>query len=172
VPGITSGGEGAQPAGSRPHREIVIGAMALIVVLASLAAWMLFKPAGPDTAARASATQVGLNVSTHWRVETIDGGFRLIRTFGSANSAPTYVYSFDFVETSSVSAPADASTWNPKIVGATAYAQGEPPLQILINAGKHSWIATISVSAILKGDQGMRDAWYDLENSISFTSGA
>ena len=88
-----------------------------------------------------------------------------------ANSQLGYGYSFDFVETSSVSAPADASAWKPQIAGATAYAQGEPPVQILINAGKHSWIATISVSAIAKGDQGMRDAWYDLENSISFTSG-
>ncbi len=171
MPGITSGGEGAQPAGSRPHREIVIGAMVLIVALASFAAWVFFKPAGPDTAARASATQVGLNVSTNWRVETIDGGFRLIRTFGSAYSAPTYVYYFDFVETSSVSAPADASTWNPQIAGATAYAQGESPVEIFINAGKHGWTATISVSAIAKGEQGMRDAWYDLENSISFTQG-
>jgi hypothetical protein len=145
--------------------------MVLIVVLASLAAWMLFKPAGPDTAARILATQVGLSVSTNWKVETVDDGFRLIRTLGSAYSARTYTYYVDLVESWSVSAPADASTWNPQISGATAYAQGEQPVQILINAGNHSWIATISESAILKGDQGMRDAWYDLENSISFTSG-
>lgn len=79
--------------------------MALIVVLASLAAWMLFRPAGPDTVARASAAQVGVNVSTHWRVETIDGGFRLIRTFTSANSQLGYGYYFDFVETPTVSRP-------------------------------------------------------------------
>ena len=90
VPGITSGGDGAQPAGSRPHREIVIGAMVLIVVVASLVFWMIFKPAGPDTAARASAAALGMNVAADMRVETIDGGFRLIRTFTSANSQLGY----------------------------------------------------------------------------------
>ena len=70
-----------------------------------------------------------------------------------------------------MSAAADASTWKPKIAGATAYAEGEPPIGLLIDAGKHSWTVTVSPSAIALGDQGVRDAWYDLENSITFTSG-
>lgn len=45
VPGVTSRGDGAEPAGSRPLREIIVGAMVLIVALAALADWALLKPA-------------------------------------------------------------------------------------------------------------------------------
>ncbi len=45
APGVTSRGDGAEPAGARPHREIIVGAMVLIVALAALAGWALLKPA-------------------------------------------------------------------------------------------------------------------------------
>ena len=171
IPGITSGGDTAQPASSRPHREILIGAMVLVAGLAALAAWMLFKPAGPDTAARASAAESGLVVSTDWHVESIDGGFRLVREFTSDRVEIGAGYYFDIVQTSAVSAPTEASTWKPEVAGATAYAEGEPPLRLLIDAGEHSWIVTPRTLRIYTDDGPARAAWYDLANSISFTSG-
>ena len=169
VPGITSGGDGAEPGASRTHREIVIGAMVLVVALAVLAAWALFKPAGDDSAARASAAEVGLTVADGMRVETIDGGFRIVRSFDASptNSAGYY---FDIIESPAVSAPAEASTWNPQIAGATAYAVGGPPVRLLIDAGAHSWIATPGTPWIYADDETAQAAWDDLADSLSFES--
>ena len=167
VPGNTSGGDGAGPARSRPHREIAIGAMVLVVVLGALAAWMLFKPAGDDTAARASAAKVGLTVSSQWRVEAIGGGFRVVREFAQGSA-----YYFDIVETLSVSAPANASSWQPTITGATAYAENDPPITVYIDAGAHSWIVTCGTPWIYRSDQTAGAAWHALADAISFAPGA
>lgn len=172
VPGVTSGGDGAQPAGSRPQREIILGAMLVLLVLGSLVAWMLFKPtSGDDSAARASAAELGLSVNDDWKVETIDGGFRLVRVFGSESAVLDAGYHFDFVETPAVSPPADASNWTPQITGATAYAEGEPPVRLLVDAGEHSWIVTTGPLTSYQGDEPGRGIWYELQNSITFTSG-
>ncbi len=171
IPGVTSGGDGAQPASSRPRREILIGAMVLVAWLAALAAWMLFKPDGPDTAARASAAESGLTVSNDWHVQAIHGGFRLVREFTGDHVQIGAGYYFDIVQTAAVGAPADASTWKPQVSGATAYAEGEPPIRLLIDAGTHRWIVTPRTLKIYADDGQARAAWYDLANSISFTSG-
>lgn len=172
IPGVTSGGDGAQPAGERPHREILIGAMVLVLVLAALGAWVFFKPAGADMAARASASEAGLIVSDTWRVESIDGGFRLIRSLGSDPGKSGAGYYFDVVETDAAHVVTDPSSWNPDIAGATAQAAGEPPVQLFIDAGSQHWVATPNVLIFTRGDDQVRSAWYDLENSISFASGA
>lgn len=171
VPGVTSGGDGAQPAGSRPHREIILVAMLLLVALGSLVSWMLFKSANEDdSAARAAAAELGLTVSNDWKVETIDGGFRLVRVFGADSAMLDVGYHFDFVETPAVSRPADASKWTPHISGATAYAEGEPPVRLFIDGGKHSWIVTTGALTSYQSDEPGRGIWYELQNSIKFTS--
>jgi hypothetical protein len=77
---------------------------------------------------------------------------------------------FEVIEVEAVSAPADLSTWEPKIDGATAWAEGEPPRQVFINAGEHNWMATPGTPSIYTGDGTARAAWYNLASSISFTS--
>ncbi len=170
VPGITPGGDGMQPVSSRPHREIVIGAMALVVVLAVLATWAMLKPAGDDTAARASAAEVGLTVASDWRVDTIHEGFRIVKTVDTGSGVNSRYY-FDIVATTSVSAPANASTWEPAIAGATAYAENDPPIKVYIDAGAHSWIVTAGTPAIYGNDATALEAWNDLASSIRFTAG-
>ena len=171
VPGVTSGGDGSQSATSRPHREILIGAMVLLVALSALLAWALLKPAGADTDARASAAAVGLRVSHDWTVETIDGGFSIALAFAPDGDPIDSGYTFHIVETNAVSAPTDASTWTPQVSGATAYAEGEPPERLLIDAGEHSWIVTPLTWTIYQEDTQARAAWYDVAHSISFASG-
>ena len=168
VPGVTSGGDGSQPASSRPHREIIIGAMVLVAGVAALVAWMVFKPAGSDAEARASAAESGLVVSSDWYVEAIDGGFHLHRAFTTNGVPIESEYYFDVVETTAVSAPADASTWKAQVSGATAYAEGDPTSRLLIDAGEHSWIVTSPSLAMYFGDEQARAAWYDLAGSIGF----
>jgi len=145
--------------------------MALVVVLAALAAWWLFKPAGDDTAARASAAKVGLTVSSQWRVETIHEGFRVVREFRTSSGTGSDYY-FDIVETPSVSAPANVSTWQPTIAGATAYAENNPPIKVYIAAGAHSWIVTCGTPWIYRSDESARTAWKNLADSISFAPSA
>jgi len=152
--------------------------MVMVVAFVAIAAWALFKPAGDDTAARASAAEVGLTVSNAWEVEKIDGGFRVTKEL-VLDSA----YSFDIVEAPSVSAPANASTWEPTIAGATAYAENDPPIRVFIDAGAHSWIVTCITPWIYLNDgtpnasgvyqsEGKADAaWEDLAASISFAPG-
>ncbi len=165
IPGITAGGDGAQPVGSRPRPGILIGAIVLVLALAMLAAWAVFKHVGDDSSARASAAQTGLIVSSQWTVETIDGGFRVVKPYdGNANGE----YVFKIVETASVSESANASTWDPKIDGATAYAQDSPPVRIFIDAGAHNWIVTSESPTIYVDDGIARAAWYDLAHSIRF----
>jgi hypothetical protein len=159
-----------EPLGTRPHREIVLIAMALVVLVAGLVAWMLFKPSAPDAQARAAAAELGLVVSGDVEVQSIEGGFRLL--WEVAPEVPSLVgpYYFDIVETAVVAAPADLSAWEPKIAGATAYAEGEPPTRVLIDAGEHSWIVTAGTPWIYGSDESTRGAWYGLANAISFTS--
>jgi hypothetical protein len=159
-----------EPLATRPHREIVLIAMALVVLVAGFAAWMMFKPSAPDAEARASAAALGLVVAEDVEVESIDGGFRLL--WEVAPDVPSLVgpYYFDIVETAEVSVPADLSTWEPKIAGATAYAEGEPPTRVHIDAGARSWIVAAGTPWIYGSDESTRGAWYGLANAISFTS--
>jgi hypothetical protein len=168
VAGVTAGGDYAQPVDSRPRQWPFIIAMVLVVVLAFVAWRVVVKPAGSDAKARAAASGMGLTVADGWNVATIDGGFRLVRSSASKSDPGLSGYYFDIVLTSTVSPPADASTWNPKIAGATAYAEGNPPYQLLIDAGVHKWIVTSGARQVLGGDLS---PWYDLQNSITFTSG-
>ena len=168
VPGITSGGDGMEASSNRPHREILVVAMVLVLALSAFVAWVLFKPAGSDAAARASAVESGLTVSPDWTVKDIDGGFTVVRDFGTGGAEIQSGYYFDIVEATEVSEPADLSTWKPQISGAVAYAEGEPVLRVLIDAGEHSWVVLPRTLSIYAGDGQARAAWYDLANSISF----
>lgn len=171
IPGITSGGDFAQPSGSRPHREILAGAMVLVVALAAVAAWVTFRPDGSDAAARAAASEAGITVSEDWNVESIDGGFRVHRAF-TAEKAPVQSASyFDIVRTTAVTAPADASTWTPKVSGATAYAEGDPTFKLLIDADAHHWIITPATMGVYGGGPDALAAWNDLVDSVAFTPG-
>ncbi len=125
--------------------------------------------AGSDAAARAAAVESGLTVSPDWAVKEIDGGFAVVRAIGADGSAIQSEYYFDIVQTTEVSAPADLSTWKPRIPGAVAYAEGEPVLRILIDAGDHSWIVLPRTVSIYAGGGQALAAWYDVANSISFS---
>jgi len=142
--------------------------MVLVVAVAAFFFWVTFRPTGGEAAARASAAKLGLTIADEMRVETIDGGFRVTRSFDSSPSG-NGGYSFDIVETRSVSAPANASTWVPEITGATAYAENDPAIKVFIDAGAHSWIVTSSTPMIYADDGRARAAWYDLASSISFS---
>lgn len=165
VPGVTAGGDSTETGGSRPHREIVIIAMALVVAVSALSFWFIFRPTGDESAARDAAGKLGLTFADSMRVKTIDGGFRIVRSVGTG-PAHGYGYSFDIVETPSVTAPAEASTWNGTVDGATSYAEGDPPTRLLIDAGAHSWIVTSITPRIYADDGIARAAWYDLAASI------
>ncbi len=169
VPGITSGGQSSQPSSSRPHREIDVGAMVLVAAVTAVLAWVLFKTEGSDAAARATATEAGLTVSDDRYVKSIDGGFRVHRALNAANAPIESAYYFDIVETTAVSAPADRSTWTPRVLGATAYAEGNPTTRLLIETGEHSWIITPATLGVYGGGAEALWAWNDLVNSISFT---
>lgn len=172
IAGITAGGDSAEPAGSRPHREWAIGAMVLVLLVAGLCYWLLFKPAGSDADARAAAAELGFSVGEDWRVETIEGGFRLI-TDPQGSEEPLFDgYTFEMVETDAVAAPVDPSTWDPQIEGVTAYAEGEPPMQLLIDAGEHSWIVTPVTPGMYSSNENARSAWYYFATSIDFTPGS
>lgn len=170
VPGVSAGGDGAEPLATRPHREIVFAAMALVVVFAALAAWWLFKPSPSDSEARASAAEMGLHVADDVEVAAIDGGYRLFWEFTPDIPTDFGGFYFDVVQADSVSPPADLSTWEPKIDGATAYAEGEPPLQVVIDAGERYWIVTSGTATIYQEDTMARAAWYALAGGIRFTS--
>ena len=131
-----------EPLAARPHREFVLAAMALVPLVAGFGAWMMFKPSASDAGARVSATESGLTVADDIEVESINGVFRLFWTFASDVPAVVRGFSFDIVETAEVSAPVDLSMWEPKIAGATAESEGEPPIRVLIDPGEHSWIVT------------------------------
>ncbi len=145
--------------------------MVLVVAVTSLVWWILFRPDGVDPAARASALESGITVRDDWNINAIDGGFTVVRAYTAGGVKIQNGYYFNIVETTSVSEPADLSTWVPQISGATAYAEGEPPFRVLIDAGDHSWIVTPRTVSVYSGDDQARAAWYDLAYSISFTSG-
>jgi len=141
--------------------------MVLVAAVAAFSFWAIFRPTGDEAAARAAAAEVGLTIAYDMRVETIDGGFRVTRSFDT-NGELDGGYSFDVVETPSVSAPANASKWDPKIDGATAYAENDPPVKVFIDAGAHSWIVTSGTPRIYQDDGMAVAAWYVLAASISF----
>jgi hypothetical protein len=159
-----------EPLGTRPHREILLIAMALVLLVAGFVAWMVFKPSAPDAQARAAAAELGLVVAEDVEVESIDGGFRLFWRPDSVTDSLAMGMYFDITETVSVSAPDDLSTWEPTIAGATAYAEGEPPTRVLIDAGERSWIVTPGTPTIYQSDDLARGAWYNVASSLSFTS--
>ncbi|MCB2413834.1 hypothetical protein LGT39_13365 [Demequina sp. TTPB684] len=170
VGGVTAGGDGMEPLGTRPHREVLFAAMALVLVIAALGAWLMFGRSSPDEEARADAAELGLIVPEEVDVQSIDGGFRLTWAFTPDVIDLGAGFYFDIVETADVSAPADLSTWEPTIAGATAYAEGEPPTRLLIDAGEHKWIMTPGTPTIYQSDESARSAWYYVADSISFTS--
>ncbi|WP_430868672.1 hypothetical protein [Demequina aurantiaca] len=167
---MTPPGDDSQPATTRPQLVMLIGAMVAILALAVFVAWLVFRPPGSDAAAREAAAALGIAVSDEWRVDAVDGGFN-IRLASTPEGDPTDPgYAFHITETNSVAAPVDASTWTPKIAGATAYAEGEPPTSVHIDADEHNWVVTPLTLTIYQDDDQARMAWYNVANAISFTS--
>ncbi|WP_062212708.1 hypothetical protein [Demequina oxidasica] len=144
--------------------------MTVVLAVAVLLAWLAFKPSGSDTAARESAAALGITVSDTWRVDAVDGGFDLTLDAAPAEADASYGYSFHIAPTPAVSAPPDASTWEPNISGATAYADGEPPTRVLIDARERGWIVTPLTWSMYQDEERASAAWHDVAGAISFTS--
>lgn len=171
IPGMTPGGDTAAPPTERPHREIVILSMILVLVAGALAVWMLVQPRGDDAVARdAASAAYGLEFSDDAEVALIEplvtGGFH-VRFVGDEQVAEQGYY-FDLKVTT---ASAPGTDWIPtEVAGATdAWFVGDPPTSMYLQDGDTWWIATAGTPSIYVDDATARDAWYHLRNAISFT---
>jgi len=170
IPGVTPHGDDSQPASARPQLWMLIGAMAVILALTVFVAWLVFRPPGSDAAARDAAAAAGITVSSEWQVDAIDGGFNIQLASTPEGDPIDPGYAFHIAETTSATAPVDDSTWTFKIAGATAYAEGEPPTSVHINAGERNWVVTPLSLWFYQDDDQARTAWYNVASAISFTA--
>ncbi|MDN4478874.1 hypothetical protein QQX10_12425 [Demequina sp. SYSU T00039] len=171
IPGMTAGGDSAQPPTERPRRGILLLSMVLVLVAGALAIWVLFQPRGDEAVARDAAASLGLTVTDDAEVAlndaTIAGGLR-VRFVGETDQAVEQGYYFDL---DVVTAREPGDDWIPTdVAGATgAWFVGDPPTAMYLQQGDRWWVASPGTPSIYGDDATARQAWHHLRNALLFT---